>query len=123
MKKVFLGLLTVMIVCLAGCDGSNGKISVETQSYSEDGGKLEKGGWQKEGTVEAVSGEIIYTNGLITATVGNVSKDSVQVKFSGQVVNKENNKPGDVFNVQKNRTYTFIAGGGTTGLEIKIRYK
>ena len=54
--------------------------------------------------------------------MGNVSKDSVQVKFSGQVVNKESNKPGDVFDVKKNRTYTFIAGGGTNGLEIKMRY-
>ena len=122
MKKVLIGLMVAMMVCLAGCGKSNGKITVETQGYSEDGGKLEKTGWEKQGSVEATTGETIYTNGQITATVGNVSKDSIQVKFSGQVVNKEDNKPGENFTVKKNRTYTFIAGGGTTGLEIKLRY-
>ena len=122
MKKTFLGIVFVMALCLIGCGRSSGQITVETQSYSENGGKLDKTGWEKAGSVAATQGEVIYTNGQISATVGNVSKDSVQVKFSGQVVNKESNKPGDVFTVKKNRTYTFIAGGGTNGLEIKMRY-
>ena len=119
--KVFL-IGTILAMVLVGCGDSNGKISVETQNYVEDGGKLDKGGWEKQGTVDAVSGEVVYTNGQLTATVGNVSTDSIQIKFSGQVVNHEDNKAGDIFNVKKNRTYTFIAGGGTNGLEIKIRY-
>ena len=117
-------LLTAVVVAammLTGC-GSNGKITVETESYAESDGKLDTSGWEKQGSVDAVQGEVVYTNGQITATVGNVSKDSVQIKFNGQVVDKETNKAGDVFNVKKNRTYTFIAGSGTNGLEIKLRY-
>lgn len=124
MKKVWLSVvLAVSFAILAGCGSSNGTVSVETQNYNENGGKLETDGWQKQGTVDAVQGEVVYTNGQITATVGNVSPDSMQIKFSGQVVNQENNKPGDIFKMEKNRTYTFIAGGGTNGLEIKLRYK
>ncbi|MCR5686425.1 MAG: hypothetical protein K6G58_00125 [Lachnospiraceae bacterium] len=122
MKKIIITLVIAMILCLTACKSSPGKISVETQSYVENGGKLEKTGWKKAGSVDVLPGEVIYTNGQISATVGNVGKDSIQVKFSGQVVDHETNKPGDVFNVKKNRTYTFIAGGGTTGLEIKLRY-
>ena len=124
MKKIISVALFAVFAALilAGCGDSAGKISVETQSYIENGGKLETSGWDKQGSVDAVQGEVVYTNGSVTATVGNVSKDSVQIKFNGQVVNQEDNKPGDVFNVKKNRTYTFIAGGGTNGLEIKLRY-
>lgn len=124
MKKLCLSVvLAVSFAILAGCGSSNGTVSVETQNYNENGGKLETDGWQKQGTVDAVQGEVVYTNGQITATVGNVSPDSMQIKFSEQVVNQENNKPGDIFKMEKNRTYTFIAGGGTNGLEIKLRYK
>lgn len=124
MKKLCLSVvLAVSFAILAGCSSSNGTVSVETQNYNENGGKLETDGWQKHGTVDAVQGEVVYTNGQITATVGNVSPDSMQIKFSEQVVNQENNKPGDIFKMEKNRTYTFIAGGGTNGLEIKLRYK
>lgn len=124
MKKTarIILMISVCVLFLTGCGRSGGTITVETQSYSEDGGKLDKGGWQKNGSVEAVTGEVIYTNGQLTATVGNVSKDSVQVRFSGQVVNKEDNKPGDIFDVKRNRTYTFVAGGGASGFELKLRY-
>ncbi len=120
MKICFVSLLAMLV--LTACSKRPGQISVETQSYNEKGGKLEQSGWEKAGTADAVPGEVIYTNGQITATVGNVSGDTVQVKFSGQVVHKEENRQGDVFNVGKNRTYTFIAGGGTQGLQIKLRY-
>ncbi len=121
-KKLLLGITLLTAVILIGCGSGIGKVSVETQSYQEDGGKLDKSGWKKQGSVDAVQGEVIYTNGSITATVENADKNGVRVRFNGDVVDKETNKSGNNFYVKKNRTYTFVAGGGTQGLEIKLRY-
>ena len=120
-KIVFILLISAFF--LIGCSNFKyGTINVETRSYSGDIGGLEYTPWNKEVPVEVEKGALVYSNGQISVSVGQVYADGIRLQFSEPVTLANSNQNANNFYIKRNKTETFVAGGGVTGLEIKFKY-
>ncbi len=130
MQKKYMLLICLLAatamasLCISGCKkNSPGKILVEIREYSGDMSGLEYGSWIGD-KCDAIQGQSILSNSKqhISASVDHVYADGVRIIFSGDVVLPDKNISSNNFYLEKNKTYVFIAGGGISGTEIKIRY-
>ena len=125
MKKIIIttAVLTFAAFLLCGCSLSEKKITVETRVYSGDMDGLEYGSWKKE-THPVRQGQLILMNSStpVTASIDSVGKNSIGVLFSDNVVYPDKGVSTNHYTLELNKTYVFVAGGGISGQEIKIRY-
>lgn len=115
----------IAISCLlVGCSKTSyGTIQVETRVYTGDMEGLEFGEWEKT-KYPVEQGATVLFGGTypLTATVSNIYKDGIRLKFSGEVAYPEENTSSNNYYLERNKTYIFVAGGGVDGMEIKVRY-
>ena len=125
LKKLWsIVLCAGMLLGLAGCkDLGKPHIIVATREYTGGIAGMDYSGWTETTSVLTQGMTIVNSSQYdISAVVSNVSSDSVTLSFSGPVVLQDKNTESDVFKLEKNRSYIFLAGLGTTGIEIKVRW-
>ena len=122
MKKYIIFAMVLALI-LIGCSSKQGSLTVESREYSGDLSGLEYDSWDKT-WVTAEQGKVFYKNDKhhISATVESVAGDNIKLHFSNKVVLPERKQENDIFYIMPGKTYIFIAGGGVSGLEIKVRY-
>ena len=120
MKKLII-LLPILCLLCAGCGSAKQHIEVDHRTYIGGIVGMDYGSWVNN-KYTADKGAVIFSssNPNITATISDISDNTIKIKFSSPVI--LDNKEGDIFSLDKNRTYVFIAGLGTEGLEIKMRF-
>ena len=123
MRKVSLVLCLLLSVLLLGCSLNKEKITVESRSYTAAiGERISYEPWSKT-QIEVEPNKVIYSNNKynIEVTIVSVSNNNIRIKFSEPIFCTTTNRNGDIFSVQKNRTYAFCFGS-VEGVEVKLRF-
>lgn len=121
--KTLLFVIGVALL-LAGCSNLTGEhIQVSTREYVGGIAGLDYYSWNNDKFPVQKGISILSDNQYkISASISSIRADNIVIQFSNPVYVTGTEQYTDIITIEKNKTYVFIAGGGTSGLEIKVRY-